>query len=86
MSSTATPTIQLGTPTGTASATVTATPAASFTGAGTVFSSGGPTYDLLFTTVQNATISGPAAAGGAPCTTSPAINFTGTATRCLAGP
>ncbi|MGH8922229.1 MAG: hypothetical protein ACRD0H_28480, partial [Actinomycetes bacterium] len=28
---------------------------------GTVFSSGGPTYDLLFTTVQNANITGPAA-------------------------
>jgi hypothetical protein len=53
---------------------------------GTVFSSGGPTYDLLFTTVQNNTLSGPAPSGGATCDNPPVIDFSGTATRCLVGP
>jgi hypothetical protein len=55
-------------------------------GSGTVFSSGGPTYDLLFTTVQNNTISGPTASGGATCASPPLINFNGLQTRCLSGP
>jgi hypothetical protein len=55
-------------------------------GSGTVFSSGGPTYDLLFTTVQNNTLSAPAAFGGATCGSPPVINFSGVATRCLVGP
>jgi hypothetical protein len=53
---------------------------------GTVFSSGGPTYDLLFTTVQNNTMSGPSASGGATCGSPPVINLAGSATRCLVGP
>jgi len=53
---------------------------------GTVFSSGGPTYDLMFTTFQNNTQSGPAPSGGATCASPPVINFAGTANRCLVGP
>jgi hypothetical protein len=53
---------------------------------GTVFSSGGPTYDLLFTTVQNNSMSAPAPSGGATCGSPPLINFAGAATRCLVGP
>ena len=34
---------------------------------GTAFSSIGPNYDSLFTTVENATFSGPTAFGGAAC-------------------
>jgi hypothetical protein len=53
---------------------------------GTVFSSGGPTYDLLYTTVQNNTQSGPSPAGGATCPSPPVLNFNGTANRCLVAP
>lgn len=53
---------------------------------GTVFSSGGPTYDLLFTTVQNNTMSAPAPLGGATCPSPPAINFGGTVSRCIVAP
>lgn len=53
---------------------------------GTIFSSGGPTYDLLFTTIQNNTVSGPTPSGGATCASPPVINFDGMATRCLTGP
>lgn len=53
---------------------------------GAIFNSGGPTYDLLFATVQNATISGPSGAASATCGTPPVINFSGAATRCLVAP
>lgn len=53
---------------------------------GTVFTSGGPTYDLLFTTVQNNTIGAPAPFGGATCPSPPLIDFDGTASRCLVAP
>jgi len=53
--------------------------------AGTIFSSGGPTYDLLFSTRQPATISGPTA-GSSSCGSPPLINFGGLASRCLVGP
>jgi hypothetical protein len=53
---------------------------------GTIFSSGGPTYDLLFTTIQNSTVSGPGPLQAASCDQPPVINFTGTANRCLVGP
>jgi hypothetical protein len=55
-------------------------------GGGTVFSSAAPLHDLLFTTVQNSNISGPAAFGGATCGSPPVINFTGAAQRCIVAP
>jgi hypothetical protein len=56
--------------------------------AGTIFSESatGGELDLLFTTVQNSNISGPAAFGGATCLAPPVINFTGSAQRCMVGP
>jgi hypothetical protein len=53
---------------------------------GTVFSSAAPLHDLLFTTVQNSTVSGPTASGGATCTSPPVINFNGLAHRCIVAP
>jgi hypothetical protein len=53
---------------------------------GTVFSSAAPLHDLLFTTTQNSTVSGPAASGGAACAAPPVINFTGLAHRCIIAP
>jgi hypothetical protein len=55
-------------------------------GGGTVFSSAAPLHDLLFTTVQNSNITGPAAFGGATCGSPPVINFTGSAQRCIVAP
>ena len=46
----------------------------------------GPTYDLLFETVQNSTVAGPDPSGGTTCALPPVINFTGTATRCIMAP
>ncbi len=53
---------------------------------GTVFSSAAPLHDLLFTTVQPANITGPAAFGGATCGSPPVINFSGLAHRCIIAP
>ncbi len=53
---------------------------------GTVFSSAAPLHDLLFTTVQNSTISAPAPFGGATCASPPTINFFGLAQRCIVAP
>jgi hypothetical protein len=50
---------------------------------GTIFSSGGPTYDLLFATVQSNSVTGPEPSTGATCDNPPVIDFTGTAQRCL---
>jgi len=58
----------------------------SVAGGGTVFSSAAPLHDLLFTTVQPATITGPAAFGGAVCGSPPTINFAGVAHRCVIAP
>ena len=58
----------------------------SVVGSGTIFSSGGPTYDLLFETINTDTVSGPTASTGATCDSPPVIDFHGTATRCLVGP
>jgi hypothetical protein len=55
-------------------------------GSGTIFTSGGPTYDLLFATVQKNTVSGPDPSGDASCGSPPVINFDGKTTRCLSGP
>ena len=53
---------------------------------GTVFSSAPPLHDLLFSTVQLADITGPAAFGGATCGSPPTINFAGVAHRCIIAP
>lgn len=58
----------------------------SIAGSGTIFNSGAPTYDLLFTTIQNNNVSGPTASGGAICDDPPTINFDGLAHRCLDAP
>ena len=58
----------------------------SVVGSGTIFSSGGPTYDLLFETINTDNITGPTAFGGATCGSPPSINFAGSATRCIVGP
>ncbi len=58
----------------------------SVAGGGTVFSSAAPLHDLLFTTVQPANITGPAAFGGATCGSPPVINFAGVAHRCIIAP
>jgi hypothetical protein len=55
-------------------------------GAGAVFSSGGPTYDLLFATQQAATLAQTGPNSGATCGSPPQINFTGLQTRCLVAP
>jgi CBS domain protein len=55
-------------------------------GGGTVFSSAAPLHDLLFTTVQNNTISGPTTSGGTSCASPPVINFSGLAHRCIIAP
>jgi hypothetical protein len=64
----------------------TGTNTVSVAGGGTVFSSAAPLHDLLFSTVQPATIGAPAAFGGATCGSPPTINFTGLAQRCIIAP
>jgi hypothetical protein len=54
--------------------------------AGAIFSSGGPTYDLLFSAKIPNSLGAPAASGGATCGSPPQINFAGLQTRCLVAP
>jgi len=52
-------------------------------GAGAVFSSGNPLFDILFTTKQPGILSAPAPSGGSVCNTAPPIDFGGLLTRCV---
>ena len=58
----------------------------SVVGSGTIFSSAAPLHDLLFATVQPASIAGPGAPLGAVCGSPPTINFSGLAHRCIIAP
>jgi hypothetical protein len=53
---------------------------------GAIGSSGGPTYDLLFTTILPNGVTGPDAPMGATCAFPPKINFAGSIDRCIIAP